>query len=129
MEYEYRWAVLVCANTSTAPGGHDSGCTEFQRIRALWGPFDDSLAALASRYPHARVTGALMLCGDFHFGPIDRFEHVAGGGVCRFCQAARGPMVKSFDGPVFACRSCYTRRGYRPVHAPAELMKFDALSA
>ncbi|MFC9995699.1 hypothetical protein [Nocardia sp. NPDC127526] len=98
-------------------------------MRALWGRFDNSLLKLAGQYPHARVTGSLMLCGDFHFGPVDRFEHVAGGGVCRFCKAGRGPMVKSIDGPVFACRGCYTLRGYRPVHEQATVAEFVALSA
>ncbi|MGW4240963.1 hypothetical protein [Nocardia sp. NPDC004722] len=129
MKLEYRWAVLVCSNTSTAPGAHDSGCTSFGQVRALWGPYDKSLPELATRYPHARVTGALMLCGDFHFGPIDRFEHVAGGGICVFCAAGRGPMVSSLDGPVFACRGCYVLRGLRPVCALLEAKGFDALSA
>ncbi|WP_156674651.1 hypothetical protein [Nocardia terpenica] len=121
--------MLVCANPSTATGAHDSGCSEFQRVRALWGPYEESLSALATRHPHARVTGALMLHGDFHFGPVDRFEHVAGGGLCRFCKVGRGPMVKSIDGPVFACPSCYALRGYRPMHEKAEVMEFGVLIA
>jgi len=101
-EIGYRYDVFVCSNPDTSVGAHDGDCGDWHRIEQFWNYDYIKAFELATTLTHAKVENHSMASGASYTA----FEHIAGGGLCADCRAARGPLISLHYTDKFLCDRC-----------------------